>query len=95
MTSREAVVEYSYMELDDLEERISKVKGEIKKVIKKINDFDLDNDSVEELAQYEKLLSCLKEKVLDLMDEVDIELLLQSVNQSLIDEGYIKTYEKE
>lgn len=78
---------------DDLEERVSKLKQEIDDIVKKINNkldnFDMENDSIEEIAQYEILMENLRERGSDLMDEIEIEILLETVNQSLVDEGYI------
>lgn len=84
------------MSLDDLDVRIAKLEQETAEIIDKIRNFDFINGSIDELEKYDIILQYLKERTLDLLDEVEIEELLESVKQGLIDEGYLNNdYEKE
>lgn len=82
------------MSQDDIETRVAKTEKETDELLAKIKSFDPQNDSVDTLLEYQKQLTDLRQRTDDLLVDIEIEELLETVNQSLIDEGYI-TYEEE
>lgn len=82
------------MSQDDIKTRVARTERETKEILAKIRSFDPQTDNVDLLLEYQKQLNALKQRTEDLLVDIEIEELLDSVNQSLIDEGYI-TYEEE